>query len=216
MHLDIAVPLGEKSRLRVLLEHFSGSRTRASLPIRCPKCCCCWSAARSRRWRQEDQGIHLAVDKWGLRETRCGSDRAVILTSFLSEQSSEADRSRMRDRPACAHGRRSQTGLQCRWVQRRETFVQDRQRRVLQQGAREKDPAAFAVRQLPAGFADMLHQPAWHAAKQAARGRARRTTPCAIARSSSVGGQLRPISRLNASEPDRMWFSWNCGASVAS
>ena len=108
-----------------------------------------------------------------------------------------------------------QAGLQRLRIEGGEALVQDRQPRVLQQRAGQEDAAALAVRQLPAGFADLLHHAGGHAVQQVAQPQlvAERVR---LRRSSRGAGQVRPISRLNASVPDRMWFSWNCGAAVAS
>ncbi len=52
-------------------------------------------------------------------------------------------------------------------VERREALVEHGELRILQQGAREEDPAALAMGQLPAGFADTLMNPARHATQEA-------------------------------------------------
>src|SRR5262249_46689861 len=65
--------------------------------------------------------------------------------------------------------RRSQTLPQCRRIERAEALVQDYKLCVLQQCARHKHPAAFAVRELPSGFTNHLLQAGWHSVKQSAQ-----------------------------------------------
>src|SRR4051812_15810755 len=57
-------------------------------------------------------------------------------------------------------------GLQIFRIERRKTFVEDDQARVLQQRAGDVDSAALAMRELPATFTDHLKEAAWHAIEQ--------------------------------------------------
>lgn len=58
--------------------------------------------------------------------------------------------------------------VQRAWVERAKCFVEDEEFGILEQGPGQEDQAAFAVGELPAGFADDLCEAGWHAVDQVA------------------------------------------------
>ena len=97
-------------------------------------------------------------------------------------------------------------GLQRFRVEGREALVENKQFSTLQQRTGKIDPAALPVRQLPSGFADNPMQPVRHTLKH--------RSEFEVAQNLLSHGQIfvarrpaAPISTLNASVPDRIWFS---------
>jgi hypothetical protein len=56
--------------------------------------------------------------------------------------------------------------VQSLWIQSSKTLIQDKDSSVLQQRAGDVEPTALAMRKLPAGLADYLPQPGWHAVEE--------------------------------------------------